>query len=710
MQITDSKSLLAKLMATENLQIEQKNVPTACFDVKTRILTIPVLDKNISGHLYDLFIGHEVGHALYTPLEGMAKAQELKLPRSIVNMVEDARIERKIKYSYPGLRNSFVKGYKELVEKDFFEIQGCDLNDLSFADRANLYFKGGAGQGIRFNDEEMELINAIDTTSTYDDVLVVSEQVTKYMKKVAEEQEAQKLAMGIQDEIDEYDDEEYADGDSYAEMDANFGSADEDDTVEETESEMQSGKGNESLDAEDGTLTEEQLSSGITGSDYVDPYDDIKCRTDEALKQNEKRLFAENAKDFVYGNVPKVDINKAILGYKQLWKKYQEQTYPMIDLKGYTKFRKESSKVVSYLAKEFELRKNADQMKRASIAKTGELNMNKVFAYKFSEDIFKKMTVVPDGKSHGLVMFLDWSGSMKNHMENTMKQLLSLVMFCKKVNIPYEVYAFAQEQGNEQDYRQQPVEGDIELKPFQLLNLLSSRMSAGEFTYAASALCHVGRDVRYAPHFMRLGGTPLSEAIISAMEIIPQFQKQYRLQIVNSVFLTDGEGFNSKKVYREYEGKVLAFGNGSYFGSNSTFVITDPLTKRQEKVDSFHDSNEYTSAYINLLKARTGCNVLGFYVLSGRDFGKYGWRFMPKSMDMETMKINFRKNKYVVSTSAGFDEYYLLRSEGLDTEEDNELEVKENATTRGLVSAFSKYAGGKVANRVVLNRFIGLIA
>ena len=64
----------------------------------------------------------------------------------------------------------------------------------------------------------------------------------------------------------------------------------------------------------------------------------------------------------------------------------------------------------------------------------------------------------------------------------------------------------------------------------------------------------------------------------------------------------------------------------------------------------------------------------------------------------------------MVITNAAFDEYYLLRSEGLDTEDQGDFEVKENATTRGLVSAFSKYAGNRLSNRVVLNRFIGLIS
>jgi hypothetical protein len=84
--------------------------------------------------------------------------------------------------------------------------------------------------------------------------------------------------------------------------------------------------------------------------------------------------------------------------------------------------------------------------------------------------------------------------------------------------------------------------------------------------------------------------------------------------------------------------------------------------------------------------------------------------FYPRTANYDVIKSNFRKNKYAVVKTAGFDEYYVLRSEALDTEENSSFEVKENATTRGLVSAFSKYTGGRVANRVVLNRFIGLIS
>ena len=115
MSLVQTKSLLAKLMASENLHIEQRNVSTASFDVGNRILTVPILGDTVTSDQYDLFMGHEVGHALYTPLDGMKRAMELKLSMSVMNVLEDSRIERKIKLKYPGIRQCFIRAYKELV-------------------------------------------------------------------------------------------------------------------------------------------------------------------------------------------------------------------------------------------------------------------------------------------------------------------------------------------------------------------------------------------------------------------------------------------------------------------------------------------------------------------------------------------------------------------------------------------------------------------
>ena len=120
------KDNLAKLLATENLIVEHKQVPTACFNVESRVLTLPMW--NASDNVYDMLVGHEVGHALYTPREEWKKDKYKNVPPDFVNVVEDARIEKLMKRRYAGLSKSFYKGYKELHVKDFFEIQSRDID------------------------------------------------------------------------------------------------------------------------------------------------------------------------------------------------------------------------------------------------------------------------------------------------------------------------------------------------------------------------------------------------------------------------------------------------------------------------------------------------------------------------------------------------------------------------------------------------------
>ena len=594
-----------------------------------------------------------------------------------------------------------------MIAKNFFETNGTDLNDLNFCDRVNMYTKGGPTQGIKFNDYERHLLNLIEGTETYDEVLEVARLVCAHMEKQAEEYKEYRMAeMTPDEEGEEYD----CESDSLDDYDM------------DEEGDVDQSQGNNDSNIESDNKIESSKESQVDAGGTESCNSDMDSITDRAYRRNESKLFANDSCVNYYGNIPDVDLNDAIVGHKQLWKRYRDSaeenpysgTRKGIDTEGFMKLRNDSKKVVGYLSKEFELRKNADQLKRASIAKTGELNMNKIYSYQFTDDIFKKMTVIPGAKSHGLVMFLDWSGSMSNHMANTVKQLINLVMFCKKVNIPYEVYAFSQEYDN--PYKEKWKEGDIVMHNFKLLNLLSSKMSAAEFTYAGSALVNSAQYRAWKPNWFQKGGTPLSEAVICAMKIIPEFQKNYKLQIVNTVFLTDGEGHSLNQVYYKDENRETygTINDPKHYDSDyrktRRMTIRDPITKHQESLDVCNRM-DLSSAYIKMLKARTNCNIIGFYVLSGREVGREIYRYFPDNFRIQDkLKVEFRKNKSLTVTSAGFDEYYLLRSEGLDTDDDTSFEVKENATTRGLVSAFSKFTGNRLNNRVVLNRFIGLIS
>ena len=104
------KDSLARLLATEDLVIEHKKVPTAYFEPKNRKLVCPILKEDMSNQLYDLFMGHEVGHALITPADGWhdAVCEKGATYKGYLNVLEDIRIEKHIKSKYAGLRLSLI--------------------------------------------------------------------------------------------------------------------------------------------------------------------------------------------------------------------------------------------------------------------------------------------------------------------------------------------------------------------------------------------------------------------------------------------------------------------------------------------------------------------------------------------------------------------------------------------------------------------------
>ena len=106
--LAENKSVLAKLLATENITVRHIHCRSASFDTQSRVLTCPIW-YDMEDFLYDLIMGHEVGHALYTPNDGWIGFQKKygKNRVGFLNCIEDARIEKLIKRKFPGLRKSF---------------------------------------------------------------------------------------------------------------------------------------------------------------------------------------------------------------------------------------------------------------------------------------------------------------------------------------------------------------------------------------------------------------------------------------------------------------------------------------------------------------------------------------------------------------------------------------------------------------------------
>jgi hypothetical protein len=692
--LIESKSNLAKLMATENLVVEQRNIPTAYFNMSTRTLVIPTLKEELNSYQYDLFIGHEVGHALNTPPDGWHDSvTNLGVNRSILNVCEDIRIEKLIRRKYPGLRPSFVKAYRELLDQNFFGTDGLDMQELKFIDRVNLHSKCGASLGINFDLDELPLLRLAEDAETFNETVHAAKKIQQFMKEQLEEQKKEEQEARKQKGGKGETPEEKGEGPSNSKE----STPDEEDVTQ-----SEGGVGGTNSDTPDTPDVEKEETVEVTD-------EELESDTDNAFREKEKELYDhKHDGDYTYATVPNLNADNLIVDYKTIYNEIREISasideddlphylrHAKIDNKVFVEFRKESNKVVSYLAKEFELRKNAEQMKKASVAKTGDLNMNRIFSYQFSEDIFKKISIVPNGKSHGLVLFLDWSGSMDRYMHETIKQLMTLVLFCKKVSIPFDVYAFSDQYKSKGDWDEsldiKYESGDLILNHLSLLNILSSRMNSHDFSYAGATLLSKIYTTGYYINY-RLGGTPLNETIIAAMDIVPKFQKKYKLQVVNTTFLTDGEGHSLSTVQSE-------------MGRKRTYktIVRDPKTSASMKYELRN-----SHAFLFLLKQRAHCNVIGFRIIDPRNFKNQLYSKFPSDV-VDRLTNDFRKNNYLVSKEDGFDENYMLRADKMNTDDDDEFEVK-STTTRGLVTAFKTYTKGHIQNRMVLNRFIDLIS
>ncbi len=302
MSLSNTKSLLAKLLASENLTVEHGNFPTASMDVKNRVLRLPIW-KEMSGSLYDLMVLHEVGHALYTPEDGWHESASNKGNgyKSFLNVVEDARIERKIKDKFPGGRRSFTEGYLDLIKKDFFGLRGVELEELNLIDRINLHFKGGTIHDIEFSDEENEFVEKVKNTVTWADVVRVTDELYEYAKDHDSETDMSDHADGFEwAEDEDADDDEDMDDFSASDFESDeeengedesdgmsAGSGDEDESKEEGKSAGNPG-GDDSGEEEDSKIISQMEGPGAgVGSPSDEPYIPHST-TDENFRSRER--------------------------------------------------------------------------------------------------------------------------------------------------------------------------------------------------------------------------------------------------------------------------------------------------------------------------------------------------------------------------------------------------------------------------------------
>ena len=699
----DSLSVLSRCLATENISVRQdSSAQTASFDLESRVLTLPVWE-NMNRNQYDMLIGHEVAHALYTPADVWGATIDAfngdkALFQRVVNIIEDERIERMIKAKFPGLRRDFHVGYERFAENDLFNIADKNISELHFMDPF---------MDVPFSAEERSILDRFTANKSFDDVLALARELYDAAQEDMQNDDQGETEQGEGEGEGETINSDAAgqsmDQDGEEEGDAGDagngqGEAEGDDAGESKgEGTMESAEDGEddgtSAEGEDGNAPgagSEQGEGGqgtTIGSTSDAMNDNLAAQTRSAnrpMQENDtqyKVFPQESAEKFV---VSSADITK-IIGVT----KNEDACRANL-----TQFRNDSKKIVNQMVQQFQRKCAADEWKRTETSKTGRLDINKVHSYKFNDDIFLSQTEVADGKSHCIVFFIDWSASMRDILMPSMQQVVNQVDFCKKAGIDFRVVAFS-DRFNWGDDQPEWVDGEnaVVHDHFALLEFCDSRMNKRAFERGMLNLwmmgCNAGNHCEYngvAPMWedmhahrqLGLGGTPLHSALVSAASLVNEFQAATRSQIAHSIFVTDGDG------------------HGSFYGSGDC-IIADDANKTQVVVEDSYRGVQDTLA--KMLTKKISGKVINLYLTPSKQCNVY------------ELQDQWKKEGWAPRTwTRGFSEWIDIKAQPVVNDDTAFDRVTAGDSLTKVRNAFMKGAAKKSASRNLINRVIDTIS
>ena len=678
-----TRGMLAKLLAQENLLVEHNSTArTASFDTENRVLKLPVL-KTENENVYNMLCAHECAHALETPQRWREDIPAGVSP-DFVNVIEDVRIERFIQDKFPGLRSDFSKGYDALNKDDFFQILDKDLSKFSLIDRINLHFKLGSRALVPFTEEELTYVQAVDGADTWQKVLLASLLITDYVNDKAKTEDPKPQQVDQPGNTDQSENQS-------------------------SQSSSQS-KGDDTKDGEDEgdqQGNDEQEDENASGAQQLD---ESKSQTQRAFDDALEDLAESNRgrNDIIYATVGNINLDELITPIEVVRETILQPQITSHIPEEKDRLHKYLSQIkgdVNHMVQQFEMKKSADAYARASQHKTGVLNTNLLHNYKISDDLFLRQTVTPEGKCHGMVMFLDWSGSMSEISFSTVKQIIVLAQFCRKVQIPFDVYLFTT-CGKDRDILVEDFDraGTLCHEAVGLTQVLTSKANKKQMDedmfhlWCAGKITNNYRAEHYLPRspYFSMGGTPLNNALFIVPELIKQFRAKTGAQKVSFVCITDGESspaqYYTKR--RRYDGSEDLSVSYPYYEklmirSGSNVFPIDPDNRGTNDVVRWLRTQLTDVAITNIFLgklAKSACHLSYNNVrMDERKFKKDGCY----AVEADTWPL------IGVVNPASFG----------DAQE--EIVVEDGATKAKIKSALGKMLKSKQSSRVILTQLVG---
>lgn len=545
---------ISSMLAQENISVEfSSTAETACFFPGSRTIVFPYSTEMMDKDVHELFIFHEVSHALHIP-EGYGKLIEghkKDLDDSLINIVLDIRDERLIKEKFPGCVSVMQRGYEKLLARNFFGNKQ-DIRYKSFPNRLNAYAKLGMklGSFIPMNPKEMEFYNRCMGAQTIEDVLDLSgELMTKDRDFAYSKAELRKYIM----------------------------------------EKMEGDPNNEEL-------TERELAEKIQ-----DEIEELQGkRVQEIFDEAFKNSILNNAKVINFESFP--DDMCQYVTAKQ-YTDWVKQNYKYATTEKIREMRRDIRTSVDGMVRIFESQKAANRAKLAKRSDTGLVDINKVYRYKFDDAIFRKITTMPNSKNHGYFILLDMSGSMYPIYEDAVSQIVVLTEFLRRIQVPYTVMGFGAGLHFDTDikpakhidfpYVQTPyLLAGQDYIPEHLFEMLNHTQSLADHNLAIDSM--------FNRRGFGLGGTPTAHAVAAAERLASSFFDSLKIDSRHLVVITDGEPTD-------------CYGIRSHA---NTIIITDSKTKKNV-ITAGSAPYGYISALGKVLEHRHNIKLTTISLLKG---------------------------------------------------------------------------------------------
>ena len=661
----------SQMLSREGIRVNYSpDARTASFHMKDRSIELPMYSY-LGATECQLLTSHEVGHALFSKYDPDSFVEYGHKYGCLFNIVEDIYIESAIKKEYPGLREVFKNGYTSLNKENFFGIDPEKVGTYSFLDRLNLFFKIGHCIKVPFTQEESEIIVDCYNLQSNDDVLAMCDRILEFrkeQKKQEQEEQGQEESTISSCENDQNQEEQ-----EQEEQEEQEGYESEQEYEEEEEEEWEE------------ELEGDQTQEGFTYKNFEESVSsELEEKQEKSNTNNESETFVDTDIVLDLNNIPEsecvIDYTNETKFIVNAVKKFPNSMFNQRMQEDLEKLRSLGNEGDAY----FKMLKNAKRAKDVKLRNTGRIDTRRLAKYKTTETIFKKRIIQNKETNHGIVIMLDYSGSMTQQIKDVISQAILVCEFCKRNNIKFEIYLFGATT-NYPNYMNCP-------------NIIYK--IADQTTYTPEMLYVYSVNAKdYSPHFeqslnkelynmlkdkfyLYMSQTPMATATVASYYAIKRM-KMANVDKTHLIFITDGLPTDTDikasftNAFNHGIDTMREFSNG-----NTHHVFVDgiaypvlPYTLYIYALIAAMFSHiklmfgtDITLSYINpgtIKKTRKGESISGFTTPKSMEgyslFSKYAMPHMADFMDLH-------QQIQVFSLGTGFADNVVLYNKRLDLE------------------------------------------